>query len=971
MARECSLTNVDNVEAKIAELSEKKKAAVDDQDFERAAALRDEIDSLKRSRRPAEERQKAQDDKAIAIAAIAAGLDFEMVAALRNEIDLIERRRRLALERRKAQDDKAIAIAAIERATSDRDEGVRDTANTAFKEIEKAKKVAAERAGSPGREYRCSNCGRLGERLRVASEIKVVVAVRGILSEAMIVECERCVKFFCLKCCDVGNGKISQCPQCGGAIRCLADSTAAKGTPGTIIFGADFAELNTGARKANEFGFILAARDVADLIKSMTNAPAGSLSPCHLIFSDRISSKRGLHVDAGEISNWLIRFQSAISASLLRCGDPEVKWAGCQDGMGVILTCKWPEVRLATCLELAHAIETAFSTICNELASVLGPPDWTSFTCWDGSFSLRHPPEWKPADSTVSAGASLSCFGPGQFTLLEAFGVESERLRGRDLVKSVADPIVALVGQDREGHSNGRLLRRQVVTFRNAEYCERVLISYIDRGHETITDYFLVGSGQRAVMLAIKVLSREYERQRGLYEQVLESLTTPWLSSSPVTPASSQRSASGNNINALRDSSICLPAHRSPPPDTFTNSIGMEFVLIPPGAFVMGSPGSEKGGERDELQHAVRITRPFYIGRFAITQAQFKRVMNKNPSDFSRHGSNRSRVAGVNTDDFPVENVSWEEASEFCGKLGQQEGRTYRLPTEAEWEYACRAGTSTPFHFGETCNGNQANCDGNSPYGTETKGPSLGRTTRAGSYAPNAFGLHDMHGNVEEWCADAYDSDYYESSPPNDPHNDRSNKAAARVVRGGYYYSEPSMCRSARRGARTKYNAGFRVVLEVKASETDLVPARNFVGTWQPEKRSLGRAVLGVLLGVAICMAGGWAMVWLVHYFLLLNPWGTLALSLIPALFSSRGGQIIAWGLKNRRTSIWQWVASVMTCLMIMPCTGRYWELWGEPIGIWQKALLVWLAILCWEITCFFPLRAKYDTRLGEVVSEG
>jgi formylglycine-generating enzyme required for sulfatase activity len=238
--------------------------------------------------------------------------------------------------------------------------------------------------------------------------------------------------------------------------------------------------------------------------------------------------------------------------------------------------------------------------------------------------------------------------------------------------------------------------------------------------------------------------------------------------------------------------------------DVRTNSIGMKLVYIPAGSFMMGSPSNEKDRESDEgPQHHVQISKGFYMGAYEVTQAQWQAVMGSNPSNFK--GNN-----------LPVEKVSWNDAVEFCEKLSHQEGKTYRLPTEAEWEYACRAGTTTPFYFGQTISTDQANYDGNYTYGSGRKGIYRQKTTAVGSFAPNAFGLYDMHGNVWEWCSDWYGENYYSSSPGVDPQGPAS--GSYRVLRGGSWGYSPGHCRSASRGRHTPDLrggdvGGFRIVL--------------------------------------------------------------------------------------------------------------------------------------------------------------
>ena len=234
-------------------------------------------------------------------------------------------------------------------------------------------------------------------------------------------------------------------------------------------------------------------------------------------------------------------------------------------------------------------------------------------------------------------------------------------------------------------------------------------------------------------------------------------------------------------------------------PVQVTNSVGMKLSLIPPGQFLMGSPPKEEWHRDDETLHRVTLTKAFYMGTTEVTQGQWKALMGTNPS-FSTG------------DALPVETVTWEQAVEFCRKLSEKEGTQYRLPTEAEWEYACRAGTTTPFHTGETISTDQANYDGNYTYAGGRKGVFRETTTDVGSFAPNAWGLHDMHGNVWEWCADWYGE--YPKGEASDPTSPAQGEK--RVVRGGCWINFPAVCRSANRGKTVpvswNFHFGFRVV---------------------------------------------------------------------------------------------------------------------------------------------------------------
>ncbi|WP_414622176.1 SUMF1/EgtB/PvdO family nonheme iron enzyme [Calothrix sp. CCY 0018] len=236
------------------------------------------------------------------------------------------------------------------------------------------------------------------------------------------------------------------------------------------------------------------------------------------------------------------------------------------------------------------------------------------------------------------------------------------------------------------------------------------------------------------------------------------------------------------------------------------NGVILEMVKIPGGDFFMGSPADEKQRNDDESpQHQVNV-KPFFIGKFAVTQAQYQEIMGKNSSIFK--GKKR-----------PVESVTWNDATEFCQKLTEKTGREYRLPSEAEWEYACRAGTTTPFHFGATITTDLANYNGNQTYGDAPNGKYRQETRQVGSFPPNTFGLYDMHGNVLEWCQDTWHENY-NGAPTDGSAWIENGNDSFRVMRGGCWPDDPEYCRSA-----SRYNAsrdvsndsyfGFRVVCGV------------------------------------------------------------------------------------------------------------------------------------------------------------
>ena len=241
-------------------------------------------------------------------------------------------------------------------------------------------------------------------------------------------------------------------------------------------------------------------------------------------------------------------------------------------------------------------------------------------------------------------------------------------------------------------------------------------------------------------------------------------------------------------------------------PKQFVNTVGIAFVAIPSGTFTMGSPANEKGRRENESQHQVTISKPFYLSVVEINQSQYQAIMGSNPS--VRH------KPGKGSDAFPVDSVTWVEATSFCSKLSQlpeekRKGRIYRLPTEAEWEYACRAGGTDRYTFGDS----EANLSEYAVSGGESTQP-------VGSKKPNRWGLRDMHGSVWEWCSDWYAE--YDNAAVIDSNGPTT--GVKRVRRGGCWCSLDEACRSAMRASDPpEYKGdimGLRVLLEMPAADS-------------------------------------------------------------------------------------------------------------------------------------------------------
>ncbi|WP_149988258.1 formylglycine-generating enzyme family protein, partial [Microcystis aeruginosa] len=271
-------------------------------------------------------------------------------------------------------------------------------------------------------------------------------------------------------------------------------------------------------------------------------------------------------------------------------------------------------------------------------------------------------------------------------------------------------------------------------------------------------------------------------KQRWTAQQVLNALQpVGWNSPPSPQPA---------------PAAVKKPVSPTPFTEKLPNRVTLEMVSLPAGQFLMGSPDSDSDASDDEKPpHQVKVN-SFAIGKYPVTQAQYEAVMGTNPSHFKNNPQN------------PVENVSWNDAQAFCQKLSQITGKTYRLLTEAEWEYACRAGTTTRYYFGDDANqlGDYAWYDGNSQNTTHP----------VGQKKPNAWGLYDMSGNVWEWCEDNW-HDSYENAPKDGSAWIKNGDDNRSLLRGGSWYSDPDGCRSAYRVSNARrdddsISGGFRLV---------------------------------------------------------------------------------------------------------------------------------------------------------------
>ena len=390
-----------------------------------------------------------------------------------------------------------------------------------------------------------------------------------------------------------------------------------------------------------------------------------------------------------------------------------------------------------------------------------------------------------------------------------------------------------------------QMLKNELQASRNVERLEQELTSKQNQIGQLQQQNQELTANYQAAQAEIRKLQSQISQPKNIrtnsYEQAMEGVTQDlielrvniWVSlNRDILILQAQKNAITNDIQCLQSESKELTA-KSPKPknnlQTFRfetgqitsydsrnvqiqrsqkegkqfihdlgNGVKLEMVEIPAGRFLMGAAKGEVDASSAEYpQHPVNVP-SFFLSKYPITQAQYQQVIESHPSHFKGNL-------------LPVDNVFWEEAQAFCVKLSER-GHTYRLPSEAEWEYACRAGTTKPFYFGETITPELVNYDGNYPYGEAPKGEDRKKTTQVGSFFANGFGLFDMHGNVGEWCEDDWHEDY--NGAPNDGSAWKTGgNPQYHVLRGGNWGSYGPYCRSAYRSKHEiyHYDTGFRV----------------------------------------------------------------------------------------------------------------------------------------------------------------
>jgi uncharacterized protein (TIGR02996 family) len=271
-----------------------------------------------------------------------------------------------------------------------------------------------------------------------------------------------------------------------------------------------------------------------------------------------------------------------------------------------------------------------------------------------------------------------------------------------------------------------------------------------------------------------------------------------WLRRHPDGPEHAEHEG---RLHELADQGVRVPLPRRRV--RLSSTVDLQLVLVPPGTFRMGSGPGEKERGGDEEQHLVTLTKGFWIAIHPLTQAQWLTIRKRNPSEFKG-------------DLHPVDCVSWEDCRTFCLRLNKHTKQTFRLPTEAEWEYACRAGTTTPFHFGATISEEIANYDATGVYGPGKKGSYRKASTPVCSYPDNPWGLFDVHGTIYEWCRDWYA--HFSPEPAIDPLGPV--EGGTHVLRGGSWFAYPNGCRSAYRNYghpdRRDAIAGFRPAMDLE-----------------------------------------------------------------------------------------------------------------------------------------------------------